>query len=607
MSSNPNSRGEKRKRNPESLSVRDDDREGRAFKAEKNSTAASSRSASGELSSSKRLRVPDGHADELDETKQLKMELLSAKNAFLKAKLDCEQLKRSNSEQEKIIENMSAQLEKLKSQILSEASAQELVSQLRRELKEEKDTRQQELRQMSHLIQLLRQIEEASPAHQKADLDVKNMLAGKKQSASHNSHSYTTKPSSLHLESHRKPSTQGIQLAPNPSDYNKHTRDPDLSRARRYSTQRKPSTRPEIEEDDPNASAIIPVDEEMLRKAEEEKKIEAMLKVEIPPEALAEVTKQPGMREDFPVDTSDAKPSLRPLPDKKKPSESKWHTDHRSLARTNSAREGILVPTSVGGSMGMHHPAPRYCQTFSQFEMDEARAQAGIYHNFDGRPPEMGFYPVVDHVERMGETAIMPAHHNGQAEPPAQPVTEHKRAYDHMNANEKSNWLKDKPAHSSSAPYQNGVSSHASGNVSPIKHEPRAPAKEITLEKATAMLHTQDPETGVETKQCDQGTIAVKRFPDQPNTARIVMYDDWNDVKVMNLPLSSKVTVKRDHSDIVITLDEMTRKIYVVTLLSPRHASDMFDAIHDAMAHKPTQHKTNGLGSFLKAYTIKSE
>lgn len=93
-------------------------------------------------------------------------------------------------------------------------------------------------------------------------------------------------------------STIAADRRPTPVDRRSLENEPDTNNNHHRKTG--PITRPEMDEqcdEDPNASAIIPVDEEKLREVEEQKKIEAMLRVEIPAEALAEVTKQPGIRE----------------------------------------------------------------------------------------------------------------------------------------------------------------------------------------------------------------------------------------------------------------------------------------------------------------------
>ncbi|KAI9004227.1 hypothetical protein BC832DRAFT_559020 [Gaertneriomyces semiglobifer] len=207
----------------------------------------------------------DPHVAELKmELKNARMDLLSHKNACLKAKLDGEQARNQLVEKDRIILELQEELRNARAEFQSRTrDFQAQLLHLDSKVKAANEARIKKERQVTELMALLNR-------------------AGSERSTSHTAQAILNSASTQPLYS-----TMG---------------------------RRQPDAGPRDPSDDPNASAIIPVDEDILRQVEEQKRLEAMLKVEVPPEALAEVTKQPGIQEDFPVDTSDAQPVLQPAP-----------------------------------------------------------------------------------------------------------------------------------------------------------------------------------------------------------------------------------------------------------------------------------------------------
>ncbi|KAJ3162832.1 hypothetical protein HDU86_003807 [Geranomyces michiganensis] len=613
-----------------------------------------------------------------ESVKSLKDELSAARNACLKARLDSEHFKSKCQDQTRTVEDLrskcqdqSKTIEDLKQRLTlanrNRQDAETKVDQLRRELADEKGSRVKAQERVEKFLKLAHQIDDeklsrrpsahptSAPAHDAPKLPDRDR----------------DRDSQVGTRNVRRPSSPRRQ---SPARRN---RDPPV--------EQKPAEAAiqEEEEDgaDPNASAIIPVDEELWRKAEEEKKLEAMLKVEVRPEALATVTKQSGDKEDFPVDISDAKPSLKAVPEKKRGSETKWYLEHR-----HNQRLSVSAPGQAPGGTMLMHGAQRYSQSLVPYDMEEARMQAmyGAY----GHPQDMGFYPPMmdPFASRMAMgMGLPPPHmipHSSMDTSPTDlgmvpfaptiarqrtrtnsvpfetrlsvplprssielPAAPHRGSVDgsghcDMVDRNSTNPLEDArvtsvaSATELSGPMQEDIDEPYMSYVRffkdvVIKKEkidqsdeaavppelvmsaaPPSPAipvsrncspgrEEVVIAKATAMLHAIHANTRREERQCEEGTILLKAALRQPETSRIVMYDDWNDHRVLNLALSDKLRVTLHGREIHIANADTPDVSHIVTFGAPAQASDLFTAIETA--RKP-EIDTRSLDEFLRAY-----
>ncbi|KAJ3023482.1 hypothetical protein HKX48_002909 [Thoreauomyces humboldtii] len=239
----------------------------------------------------KRTKV-DGSSDSLsrqfeDQIMRLRQDLAAAKNACLKAKLDCEYHKSESLKSVKVVE---ADLQSVTQQL---RAAQKQLTDVRQELHKEKLDRLDEREQLSDLRKRLRE-KEQSVAPVLLVFGIQSCLvqeaAGFKPGASRERSQSMSKPLVETVSDSKRVSRDDVQSK---------TDGESLSRAltptaktsslvlihnlKMESTGMNASL-------DPNESAVLPVDEDMLLQAEAERKLEAVLKVEIRPEALAEIS-----------------------------------------------------------------------------------------------------------------------------------------------------------------------------------------------------------------------------------------------------------------------------------------------------------------------------
>ncbi|KAJ3172337.1 hypothetical protein HDU87_007933 [Geranomyces variabilis] len=684
----------------------------------------------GGLSSSPKKR-PKLAADEHDpeSVKNLKDELSASRNACLKARLDSEHFKSKCQDQSRTIEDLKSKcqdqskiIEDLKQRLNSanrtRQEAETRVDQLRRELTDEKGFRVKAQERVDKFLKLAHQIDEEkrSPVRSTArvsesrsdnrrDLTVDTSVVLRdlrrtsderahpipRSASSHNQPIRRSLPHSASAPTHDAPKLPDRDRDRDHQVGSRNVRRPSSPRQRspprrnrELPVEPKPAE-PAVEEEeedgsDPNASAIIPVDEELWRKAEEEKKLEAMLKVEVRPEALATVTKQSGDKEDFPVDISDAKPILKAVPEKKRGSETKWYLEHRHNQRLSVSGPG----QTPGGTMLMHHGAQRYSQGLVPYELEEARIQA-MYGPY-GHPQDMGFYPpmmdpfaprmtmgmalpppphmlpqspmdtsptelsMVPFAPAVGrqrtrtnsvpfetrlsvplprssiELPAAPAPHRGsvEAHPRHTPLGDSVQASSYravMNPHmadphdaarvtsvvteefdEPDVVIKKEnvdPPEGAAAASVRGRSAASPSPTIPLSRDCSPGSQQVLIAKATAMLHAVHANTHREERQCVEGTIILKAVPGQPETARIVMYDDWNDHRVLNLMLTDKLAATLHGKEIHISDSDTPDVSYIVTFGSPTQASDLFAAIEVA---RKREVDTRSLDEFLRAY-----
>ncbi|KNC97507.1 uncharacterized protein SPPG_07422 [Spizellomyces punctatus DAOM BR117] len=612
----------------------------------------------------KRLKIPstnhmeepsfDRVTDMEKEVKQLRIDVLSAKNACLKAKLDCEQARCRLYEKDKIIAELSENVRQLNIRLDAQARIYEgEICSLKTQIKHESEERANEQQQMAQLVQLLNQIEKASKKH-----DV-NFERGETQ--------FTKAIQNSVID---------IQYEPSTKDFgNEDERQTD---------------------EDPNASAIIPVDEEKLKQVEEQKKIEAMLKIEIPPEALAEVTKQPGLREDFPVDTSDAKPVLKPVPDKRKREfliDKRWKTGrdqkpdeleyppapepanmHKSSgpnAVMSATKHGLrssippqsisrsinrlsadplttlrtggsysqmgstngLMPTAAGSSLSVHpnesvqpvYNATTYHDGYNHYPRERSPSMDQLPHSLTGPTCNSTLNTANDAGRRAVQLSMMEGLRGtgGRAESvtmrgspiecvPSRDHAEQRTSLLRTHSRTSLRSSSPKIAQTQSPPLdetgwglkrsisnlttelptpamkkfdsltRNSISEHPNSAVAEYTIDTLRSIKEVTIFKAAAALHRLDNTRNIPWKECDRGTVAVKAILGQPETARLVMYNDCNDKKVINFFLSFTVALKVEQSDLIVTTSENGSPTYFINLGSVQGANDLHRAIRTA-------------------------
>ncbi|TPX68780.1 hypothetical protein SpCBS45565_g02875 [Spizellomyces sp. 'palustris'] len=631
----------------------------------------------------KRLKIPatnhmvnteepsfDRVTDMEKEMKQLRMDVLSAKNACLKAKLDCEQARCRLYEKDKVIAELSENVRQLNIRLDAQARIYEgEICNLKTQIKHENEERANEQQQMAQLVQLLNQIEKASKKHD------------------------------VNFERADTQFTKAIQNSVIDIPYE--------TSARNFGDEDERKT-----DEDPNASAIIPVDEEKLKQVEEQKKIEAMLKIEIPPEALAEVTKQPGLREDFPVDTSDAKPVLKPVPDKRKREflvDKRWKTGrdqksdeleyppapetasmHKSsgpnavISATKHRLRSSIPPQSIGRSInrlsadslstlrpggsysqmdstkGLVPPAavpslsvhpnesvpPPYNATtchdgYNHYPRDRSPSRDQLPHSLTGpvalrptcnptlntandagrravhlsmmeglcatggraesvtmRGSPIGCAPSRDHAEQ--RTSLLRTHSRSSlrssspkiAQTQSPPLDETgwglKRPISSLTTDLPTSTMKKFDSLA-----RNSILEQPNSAVAEYTIDTLRSIKEVTIFKAAAALHRLDNTRNIPWKECDRGTVAVKAILGQPETARLVMYNDCNDRKVINFFLSFAVALKVEQSDLIVTTSENGSPTYFISLGSVQSANDFYRAIQTATSALSL--KDNGL------------
>ncbi|KAJ3139752.1 mediator of RNA polymerase II transcription subunit 13 [Physocladia obscura] len=103
------------------------------------------------------------------------------------------------------------------------------------------------------------------------------------------------------------------------------------------------------------------------------------------------------------------------------------------------------------------------------------------------------------------------------------------------------------------------VINHEWQNITPILKIPAVDKKEVTVMKIEASMTQISSEHRDGQIICTTGTLALKAIRDHPETARIVMYDDMTDEKILNLeaPISRRLRIiTSDKSNIRFCLVE---------------------------------------------------
>ncbi|KAJ3164528.1 hypothetical protein HK101_000421, partial [Irineochytrium annulatum] len=122
------------------------------------------------------------------------------------------------------------------------------------------------------------------------------------------------------------------------------------------------------------------------------------------------------------------------------------------------------------------------------------------------------------------------------------------------------------------------------GAVAAVPDATTGGGKESTVMKAKAALWVSNHTRPGERKECDQGTVALKAVQGRPGTGRLVMYDDKDDRKVLNLNLTRNTSVHVDGRDIRITVEGEFKMSYIVNMKTIKIANDMEAAISRSMS-----------------------
>ncbi|KAJ3186345.1 hypothetical protein HDU85_007785 [Gaertneriomyces sp. JEL0708] len=515
----------------------------------------------------------DPHVAELKmELKNARMDLLSHKNACLKAKLDGEQARSQLVEKDRIILELQEELRNARADFQSRTrDFQAQLLHLDSKVKAANEARIKKERQVTELVALLNRatLERSTPHTAQAIIN-------------------SAATQSLH-------STMG-------------RRQPDAG-------SRDPS-------DDPNASAIIPVDEDILRQVEEQKRLEAMLKVEVPPEALAEVTKQPGIQEDFPVDTSDAQPVLQPAPsrgqrpkpvignglltagtptkviDKSNDIESKQVSIKRSLS---SEPEFIPQARSQNNAQSSTSRPLVAFRCFSAAVSVPFLLEVTIKGMLSIIPVSRHRHPI--HFAAVSAGIHGPLHYSEsyRATPPLQNQRSPLPFREGGTPSAGPHIPRTTPARSVPA-IKIGLPARPMPITPPVILPETSFVRssgETTLCKANAALHVIDTMRRIQIKECDLGTVAVKAVLDASHSrSRLgkcrdvpavklpahsfteVMYDDWTDNRVINLTLDPIVSTAIDGSDVYVSANESLRPIiFVISMESVQAAQELFLAM----------------------------
>ncbi|KAI8817930.1 uncharacterized protein EV422DRAFT_539382 [Fimicolochytrium jonesii] len=498
----------------------------------------------------------------------LKGEILAAKNQCLSARLECEKTKAKMMEKEAKLAEQSDLLYKIQKQHETDRSRfQDDLSALRRDLDRERIEREKAYSQLDKIVsELLKNGEQHDPRFptaQKQSTTGRNSNgsaqpsngplprnrinswneADSRNNGHDNRYRRQSQPAQRHLgPDHNARSNGGVGRKYPDRGPPQKTKSPEVER------------RKEVEEVNPNASAIIPVDEELLKQMEEQKKLEAKMKIEVPPEALAEVTKHIDIVEDYPVDTSDKMPTLEPVPERKK-SENKWgsqpkHTAHLPrMPSTQSMPMPMMMPTSHG----FPHP------------------MGGM--GFDHMPIHMRFQPMPPRMENAQEMMARQSSMHPFHPPP------------HPNGG-----------------FMRQSSLHSEMGREPVNHEI---AKEVILAKAVAGLYSADPSApGEPVCECERGTIAIKGFPGKPDSVRMVMYDDASDKKVLNLLVSGFLDMRLEGKEVCFRISDPPEHIpidYIIKLESPDLTYKFWNALMRSRASPEAIHAA--VDDFLRSYS----
>ncbi|KAJ3041169.1 hypothetical protein HDV00_009884 [Rhizophlyctis rosea] len=597
----------------------------------------------------KTLTPPAGSSDSTANTveaelKAMKAELLSTKNACLKAKLDNEQNKTKLIEKDRVLTALadeyqhykaeaSAKIARYEQHLLSDGDAQlrvqleqahacnatleARIQELEMKIKADRAQWDSERQQMAEMVELLEQIEQATKNN--GDMHLRPQEKERHTPAVHQPPPRATKTP----EAPRSQSVPGEGLSNAELDI---------------------GVEAEEEEDDPNLNAVIPVDEEALRQLEEQKKMEAMIKVEVPEEALAELKKEPSIVEDFPVTMNDVKSNLDMMHtgqrrdimlDKKltSPHPPNMITSATPMndVRRMSYPQGNMFGRPPVSAMPIRGPGPMMGQVGQMSQMGQMGqfGPMGPRPNFPIPPPKMGgpmpmAPPAFPPQNGFGQSpmdpmaayfAMMAAAFPGMPRPMMPPnVSNFPPASMDMMRQMMAGRPPAPPAPSQAEPVAPTIKSEpdvrpppASAPAPsvapkaaevPVARELLVEEKETTIYKVKAALYSVDPRTRTERKECDQGTVAVKAVITRPGTGRLVMYDDWNDFKVLNVALTKSVTTKVQGYDVWVTVqvDNVTLT-YIINLKTPQACEELFAAIQNVSVTNTSTNPTTKEGS----------
>ncbi|KAJ3049810.1 hypothetical protein HK097_009196 [Rhizophlyctis rosea] len=528
------------------------------------------------------------------EIRTLKTELLAAKNATLKAKLDNEQSKSKVVEKDRALVALREEYQHFKAEAtatlekyqregrgVSEGTDSQLrlqleqaqarnaalearIQELEVKIKADRAQWENERQQMAEMVELLEQIEQAAKGGREPEAESREKL-GQLAVASTNAVRKTPEVG----RTERAP-TQGLSNA-------------DLGIG----------IEAEEEDDDPNLNAVIPVDEEALRMVEEQKRREAELRVEVPEDALAELKKEPGLVEDFPVSLSNHRPVLtNPNPVERREAMMLHRNMHpmqnpgpsvmddirrmsvppgaNMFARTPLGMSPMRPPgpSMMGPPMGtpMMGPRPPFPMQQKMESPMPMEPPFPVQRPFSQTPfPQTPIDPMAAYFAMMaaafpgmarpmvippgGPTPSMdggPQMMNGQLPVPARPAS--MQPVDPLAAN-----VKTEPG---TEPVEPPAAPPVTETLPPSVPEgtPVVDDKEVTIYKIKAALYVKESRARAERKACEQGTIAVKAILTKMGSGRLVMYDDWTDDKVMNVSLTGHVTTKTEFRDVFVTV-----------------------------------------------------
>ncbi|KAJ3292373.1 hypothetical protein HK104_005339 [Borealophlyctis nickersoniae] len=555
--------------------------------ASTSSDAPNKRMKPSELSDADRIRTLE------TDLKNMRAELLATKNACLKAKLDNEQSKSKVNEKEKALNDLKEEYQRFKTQAMStidkyekelqKRSSQDSESHLKQQLDQSKIRIQEleqkikadrvqwerERQQMAEMIELLDQIEQATKTAEDPEWRTRARDVVAETS-----------------ESRRQPagsSAEGLSNADLGIQFEE-----------------------EEEEEDPNLNAIIPVDEETLKRVEEQKKLEEMMKVEVPEEALAELKKEPSIVEDFPlVVTTERKPLIEPLQSRHRrelamamerkrmmpppfgppqpAGPMKMGQPPNPFGRPLVKPPGMMGPglppnPMAGSKIGPMPPPPFGQPGFPPHPMDPVAAYFAMVAAF----PQMGGGPMIPPGMPPPSMEMMRQMMESRSANPSDPVGLPVKIKTEADSRPATPNYGDMP-----------------GGKMPILDD-----KETTIYKVKAALYVEEPQKRVERKECDQGTVAVKAVLSKPGSGRLVMYDDWNDFKVLNVVLSANVSTKVAFRDVRVTVEvEHVTLTYVINLSTPQAAQELFAAIQNVSQARPIKEDrlSNEVVDFLKS------